>query len=133
MFKKVNFVFNGNENTGYGQHAKYFWEALQKLVPAKDDGIGVCNIVLGVVGDPAFYQNYSGTKIAFNVWESTRYPEDFFQQLLTFDQLWVPSQWQRDCAIEQGYPADRVKVVPEGVNGDIFNSNYDCTEHDIDL
>jgi autotransporter strand-loop-strand O-heptosyltransferase len=125
MFKKVNFVFNGSESTGYGQHAKYFWEALQKLVPTSDDSMDKCTIVLGTVGDPVFYQNYPGIKIAFNVWESTRYPEDFFKQLLTFDQLWVPSQWQRNCAIEQGYPEDRVKVVPEGVNGEIFNFNED--------
>src|SRR5690606_24396102 len=72
-----------------------------------------------------FYQNYSGTKIAFNVWESTRYPDDFFKQLLTFDQLWVPSRWQRTCAIDQGYPANRVKIIPEGVDSSIFAPNYD--------
>jgi autotransporter strand-loop-strand O-heptosyltransferase len=54
------------------------------------------------------------------VWESTRFPDDQFENLLSFDQLWVPSNWQKECAIEQGYPSERVKVVPEGVHQDIF-------------
>jgi len=32
----------------------------------------------------------------------------------------VASKWQRGCAIDQGYPAERVKVVPEAVEADCF-------------
>jgi autotransporter strand-loop-strand O-heptosyltransferase len=125
MFKKVEFIFRGSEITGYGQHAKFFWGELKKLVPTENEDVDKCSIVLGTVDDPVFYQNYSGVKIAFNVWESTRYPDPFFKQLLTFDQLWVPSTWQRECAIEQGYPADRVKVIPEGVEGSLYHPDGD--------
>ena len=38
---------------------------------------------------------YDGYRIGYNVWESTRYSEQFFQQLLTLDELWVPTQWQK--------------------------------------
>jgi len=121
MFDKVNFIFRGSEETGYGQHAKYFGSALRQLLPeTPQNPKSICNIILGVVGDQVFYDDYEGVKIAFNVWESTRYPEDFFQQLLTFDQLWVPSHWQKECTIEQGFPEDRVKVIPEGVDGDLY-------------
>lgn len=68
-----------------------------------------------------FRQKYDGLKIAYNVWETTRQPEDFFKSLKEMDQVWVPSEWQRSCTIEQGIPADRVKVVPEGVDGNFFN------------
>jgi len=119
MFSKVNFIFNGSEVTGYGQHAKYFWGELSKLIHEGDQG--VCNIILSTVDSPDFYKQYEGTKIAFNVWESTEYPEHFFKKLLEFDQLWVPSNWQRDCVIKQGYPAEKVKVIPEGVDGNIYN------------
>ena len=125
MFAKVEFVFKGAETTGYGQHAKFFWNELKKLVPTENENTNKCSIVLGTVNDPVFYAQYAGTKIAFNVWESTRYPDDFFKQLLTFNQLWVPSRWQRTCAIDQGYPADRVKIIPEGVESSIFKPNYD--------
>jgi len=59
-------------------------------------------------------------KIAYNVWESTRQPEDFFKYLLKFDQLWVPSEWQKQVSIEQGFPAEKVFVVPEAVESKIF-------------
>jgi autotransporter strand-loop-strand O-heptosyltransferase len=121
MFDKVNFIFSGGGETGYAHHARSFWGELEKLVPHKWDVIGKeCTIILGCVNDPDFYRSIDGYKIAYNVWESTRYPDDFFQRLLDFDQLWVPSKWQRQCTIDQGYPADRVKIVPEGVDGETF-------------
>ena len=78
------------------------------------------NIVLVESNHYYMYHQYNGYKIAYVVWESTRFPDDQFNNLLTFDQLWVPSTWQKECAIEQGYPSERVKVVPEGVHQDIF-------------
>ena len=119
MFDKVKFIFSGGGETGYAHHARSFWGALEKLVPQQDGG-KECTIVLGCVNDPDFYRDFVGYTVAYNVWESTRYPDDFFQRLLDFDQLWVPTKWQRDCAVEQGYPADRVKIVPEGVDGKTF-------------
>lgn len=59
-------------------------------------------------------------KIAYNVWESTRQPQHFFDCLLKFDQLWVPSEWQKQVSIEQGYPEDKVFVVPEAVESKMF-------------
>jgi autotransporter strand-loop-strand O-heptosyltransferase len=120
MFNRVNFVYSGNAESGYGQHATQFWPELQKLLPdVADTGVN-CNIVLATVNHPDFYKSYNGLKVAFCVWESTEFPADFFKQLLTFDQLWVPSRWAADCAVAQGYPADRVKVVPEGVDGLVY-------------
>jgi hypothetical protein len=34
--------------------------------------------------------------------------------------MWVPTQWQYDCIIEQGYPKERVFVVNEGVSKEFF-------------
>jgi len=74
------------------------------------------NIVLCETNHHIFYDNYIGPKIAYNVWESTLQPEVFFNKLLEYDEMWVPSKWQRDCTIKQGYPAEKIKVVPEGVD-----------------
>jgi len=93
--------------------------------PNLNDYKDILNIVLHTTNGNLFYANYTGSKIAYNVWESTRQPEGFFKQLLTFDQLWVPSEWQRTVSIEQGYPHERVKVVPEGIDPAIFKpSSY---------
>jgi autotransporter strand-loop-strand O-heptosyltransferase len=78
------------------------------------------NLVLGDTNHPYFYNVYKGPKIAYNVWESTLQPDKFFNQLKHFDQVWVPSQWQAEHTIAQGIPADKVKVVPEGVDVNIF-------------
>lgn len=78
------------------------------------------NIILNDNRHEYFNESYSGPTIAYNVWETTRQPDEFFAQLKRMDQVWVPSKWQRDCTIEQGIPADRVKVVPEGVDATMF-------------
>ena len=78
------------------------------------------NIILSETNHHYFYHNYKGPKIGYNVWESTLQPKEFFNKWKTFDQLWVPSQWQAECTIKQGADANKVKVVPEGVDINTF-------------
>ena len=78
------------------------------------------NLVLCETNHYYFYDSYSGPKIAYNVWESTHQPWDFFERLKEYDEVWVPSKWQRDCMISQGYDPSRVQVVPEGVDSGVF-------------
>ena len=86
----------------------------------QNDYIPDVHIVLMETNNFYFYENYEGYKIAYNVWESTRYPEQFFQRLFYFDEVWVPTQWQFDCLVEQGYPSEKIFVVPEGVDIETF-------------
>jgi FkbM family methyltransferase len=86
----------------------------------KNDFIPDVHIVLMETNNYYFYDNYEGYKIAYNVWESTRYPDDFFNRLFYFDEVWVPSQWQYESLIEQGYPKERIFIVPEGVDIETF-------------
>jgi autotransporter strand-loop-strand O-heptosyltransferase len=83
------------------------------------------DIVLGETGHAYFYNDYLNYSIAYNVWEATLQPKDFFNRLLQFDELWVPSHWQKAHTIKQGYPADRIFVVPEGVDTEIFEPAKD--------
>ena len=78
------------------------------------------NIVLCETNHHLFYDRYNGSKIAYNVWETTQQPKEFFNKLKEFDELWVPSKWQRNVTIKQGYPKDKIKVVPEGVDINTF-------------
>jgi len=78
------------------------------------------HIVLNEMNHHYFYEDYDGYKIAFNVWESTRYPDDFFNRLFYFDEVWIPTQWQYDSLVEQGYPKDRIRIVTEGVDIETF-------------
>jgi autotransporter strand-loop-strand O-heptosyltransferase len=81
------------------------------------------NIVLCETNHHIFYDTYDGPKIAYNVWETTLQPEQYFNKLLEFNEMWVPSKWQMECMIKQGYPKDRIKVVPEGVDDKVFYPN----------
>ena len=88
------------------------------------------NIVLCETDHHLFYDNYNGPKIAYNVWETTQQPEEFFNKLKEFDELWVPSKWQRDVTIAQGYNPDKIKIVPEGVDTSVFypeNTTHELT------
>ena len=78
------------------------------------------NIVLCETNHHLFYDSYKGPKIAYNVWETTKQPENFFNKLKEFDELWVPSKWQRDVTIAQGYDPNKIKIVPEGVDINTF-------------
>lgn len=78
------------------------------------------NIVLAETNHHIYYDGYKGPKIAYNVWESTLQPYDFFNKLKDYDEVWVPSKWQKDCLIKQGYDETLISVVPEGVDVHTF-------------
>jgi glycosyltransferase involved in cell wall biosynthesis len=86
----------------------------------------IVNIVLNESHHYFFYDKYESPKIAYNVWESTKQIPEYFNRILEYDQFWCPTEWQRQCTIKQGYPEDRVKVVPEGVDGNLF---FPSTDH----
>jgi hypothetical protein len=88
------------------------------------------HIVLAEMNNHYFYNNYDGYKIAYNVWESTRYPDDFFNRLFYFNEVWVPTEWQYESLVEQGYPSERIKVVPEGVDVEVFKPIEELPERD---
>ena len=78
------------------------------------------NIVLSETNHHFYYDKYDGPKIAYNVWESTLQPEEFFNELKKYDEVWVPSQWQKNCMVKQGYNSENIKIVPEGVDDKTF-------------
>jgi glycosyltransferase involved in cell wall biosynthesis len=87
----------------------------------------IVNIVLNESHHYFFYDQYDHPMIAYNVWESTKQLPEYFNRILQYDQFWCPTEWQRMCTIAQGYPEDRVKIVHEGVNGNIF-----CPDNNVE-
>ncbi|NDB30688.1 glycosyltransferase family 1 protein, partial [archaeon] len=101
-----------NENKNRSNH-KIYKSELKEFEPDVD-------IVLCETNHHLFYDNYDGPRIAYNVWESTLQPPHYFERLKYFDEFWVPSKWQKECTVKQGYPEDKIKVVPEGVDVNTF-------------
>jgi glycosyltransferase involved in cell wall biosynthesis len=124
---------NENEPGRYGSGICDY-EVNDGLEPLKNyEQENIIDIILSETGHHYYYclDKYKGIKIAYNVWESTRYDDVFFGLLRKFDQFWCPSEWQKQCVINQGYPADKVFVVPEAVDGNFFTPDY--FNYDIDL
>ena len=131
MFKRLAAHAAFNEQTGYGIHATNFFKELSKLIAVStvpSDGISDIHIsLLDSVSAQHVRDRYPFPSILYNVWESTEQPKGFLDKLNLYDQLWVPSEWQRQCTIDQGVNPNFVKVVPEGVDPDIYkpiDSNF---------
>jgi glycosyltransferase involved in cell wall biosynthesis len=128
---------------GWGTHARSFAGALHRLTPIAldhwhtprslaDPETGVAEILatnlspsataptIAIVPGANIPPMVGRYKIGFFVWETSRIPEHFCQALDRFDALWVPSLWQRQVAIQSGLAADRIRVVPEGVDPLVF-------------
>lgn len=123
MFKSVTFYGSFGNQTGYQFHATQFCNALEKLIPVKRNQLG-SEVSISLI-DSVSIQNTNSRlahkfNILYNVWESTLQPQWFMDRLKFFDQLWVPSEAQREWSILQGIPEEFVKVVPEGINPDVF-------------
>lgn len=78
------------------------------------------HIILAEMDHYYYYDTYDGYTIAYCVYESTRFPEHFFNQLKKFDKVWVPTTWQCENLIDQGFDPNKIHVVNEGVESDVF-------------
>jgi glycosyltransferase involved in cell wall biosynthesis len=87
----------------------------------KEVGAVDVNLVSDITDHYYYYDNYNGPKIGYYAWESTKVPKNFFNRLREFDGVFVPSEWQKRCLEEQGMPREKIYVVPEGVDGNVFN------------
>lgn len=121
MFKEIVAHATFNERTGYGIHASRFFPKLEALVRESKGSGGTVHIsMIDSVSIQNVTERLPYPSILYNVWESTEQPQWFWDKLKYFDQLWVASEWQRECSIAQGIPEEFVKVVPEGVDPDVY-------------
>jgi glycosyltransferase involved in cell wall biosynthesis len=63
---------------------------------------------------------FKGHNINWCVFESTRIPNPIFQTMRLHD-IWIPSEWGRKVAVDQGINADKITVVHEGVNPNLYH------------
>jgi glycosyltransferase involved in cell wall biosynthesis len=75
-------------------------------------------IALGPIDRVA--QVIGSKRIAYIVWEPTLMPIDKVRVLESMDAVWTPSSWGRQLLINNGLDADKVGVVPEGVDTERF-------------
>jgi glycosyltransferase involved in cell wall biosynthesis len=66
---------------------------------------------------------FQGRNIQWIVFESTRIAEHIMKVLIPADQVWVPSEWGRKVLIDNGLDADKIFVVPEGVEANRYHTH----------
>lgn len=62
-----------------------------------------------------------GPRIAYTVWEASRLPDDWYGPLARADRIWTATPWGRRVLVANGFAAERVDVVPEGVDTRLFH------------
>ncbi|KAB0577388.1 glycosyltransferase [Ideonella dechloratans] len=66
---------------------------------------------------PNFTPPPEGMWVMIQPWEFGGIPQDWVAPMRDqVDEIWVPSQWVRDCYVASGVPADKLQVIPNGVD-----------------
>ncbi len=130
--------------TGYNIHTDNFFSALSRHVPLEEielqDTVRTSqkriqhvrslsqssefnqfvNLQISYGNQPQISE-IPGHPILYTVWESTRLPDDWLSAMQALPAIWTVSQWGRQVMIDNGLEADKVHVIPEGVDSTIFN------------
>lgn len=69
---------------------------------------------------PKFDAPQGARWIVMQPWEFSTLRKDFAEAFKEADEIWVPSTWVRDVFVESGLDFDKVQVVPNGINPQLF-------------
>ena len=89
----------------------------QAIATSQADDINICFVAANI------HQHFRGRNIQWVVFESTRIPATIRPAIQGADQVWVPSTWGRDVLLAHGINADRIRIMPEGVDGARFHAH----------
>ena len=89
----------------------------QAIATSQDDDVNICFVAMPIHG------HFRGRNIQWIVFESTRIPETIRPAIQGADQVWVPSAWGHSVLTAHGIDADRIRIVPEGVDGARFHAH----------
>lgn len=124
--------------SGYATHAVNLVRHLRRLVHIDIDNLysplAVCNVpgdlrelvakqpetepTVGLLigGLEAIQLLKAKIRIACVVFETTKIPSYYIEQIQRLDQVWVVSDWCLQSLVDQGVDRQQIKVVPEGVS-----------------
>jgi glycosyltransferase involved in cell wall biosynthesis len=67
----------------------------------------------------------AGPDVARTMFETDRIPASFLPRLLEVDEVWVPCTFNHDTFRRGGVPAERLHVLPETIDFDLFSPGAD--------
>lgn len=74
------------------------------------------------------YLDWPGYHCCYAIWESTRLPPDWLPVLQQVHQVWSPSHWGTEVLQAHGIETSRIRIVPEGVDTAVFNTDAPALE-----
>ena len=89
----------------------------QAIATSQADNINICFIAANI------HEHFRGRNIQWVVFESTRIPATIRPAIQGADQVWVPSAWGHSVLVGHGIDADRIRIMPEGVDGARFHAH----------
>jgi len=89
----------------------------QAIATSQSDDINICFVAANI------HEHFRGRNIQWVVFESTRIPDAIRPAIQGADQVWVPSAWGHSVLVAHGIDADRIRIVPEGVDGARFHAH----------
>ena len=89
----------------------------QAIATSQADDINICFVAANI------HEHFRGRNIQWVVFESTRIPATIQPAIQGADQVWVPSAWGHSVLTAHGIHADRIRIVPEGVDGARFHAH----------
>jgi glycosyltransferase involved in cell wall biosynthesis len=70
---------------------------------------------------PRFDPPAEGAWVMIQPWEYGGIPQEWITPMRDqVDEIWVPTAWLKDCYVRSGIPEDKVVVVPNGVDCEVF-------------
>ena len=73
---------------------------------------------------PDWKRPATGQLVVIQPWEFGALPEQWVKDSTRVDEFWVPSEYVRHLYVESGVRADKVRVVPNGVDPEKFNPQF---------
>ncbi|NGO37873.1 glycosyltransferase [Limisphaera ngatamarikiensis] len=70
---------------------------------------------------PDWSRPVRGRLVVIQPWEFGALPEDWVRAAAQVDEFWVPSGYVRDVYVDSGVPAEKVRVIPNGVDIERFH------------
>lgn len=130
------YLFGQRNNMGGGTHFGGFVDAIKSISTIGGiveevhvSGKKVSPIVsqiqtndVSIFFFPTFAEQFvKGTIIKWGIFETDSLPNDYIGYLKRSHLIWVPSQWAKKVLLSHGLDGDKIHIVREGVNPDIYH------------
>jgi glycosyltransferase involved in cell wall biosynthesis/Tfp pilus assembly protein PilF len=116
-----------SDEFGLEEDVARFPALMERFVPQAPP---IADVYIRHAWPPNFSRPECEKFIMIQPWEFGRIPKDWVEPLNTqVDELWVPSRYVQDCYTGSGVNPEKVKVIPNGVNMELFDPA--CTPLDL--